>query len=79
MLAAVDFDHEPSLQTCEIDDVASDRNLTAEAVALELLSAQAVPEVDFSIGHLTSQLSGTPDIGGRGGMHGNHPERRPPP
>jgi hypothetical protein len=42
------------------------------------LKARLVIEVDGGQ-HADSQLSGTPDIGGRGGMHGNHPERRPPP
>src|SRR5207245_1121732 len=60
VLAAVDLNHEPSLQAGEIDEVRTDWKLTAEAVALDLLIAQADPEPDFSIGHLTSQLASTP-------------------
>jgi len=70
MLAAVDLDDQPGLQAGEINDIGTDRNLTAEAVVLDLLPAQAVPETDFSLGHLSAEPAGTLCIGSRGRVHG---------
>ncbi len=74
MLAAVDLDHQPSLQAGKINDVWTHRNLPAEAVAIDLLPAESDPETDFSIGHLGAESTGTLNIGARGGVHVGHLE-----
>ncbi len=52
MLSAVDFNHQTSRQTGEIDDVRPDRNPATEPVALKLLKAQAPPQPPLGVGHL---------------------------
>ena len=49
MVAAVDFDHESTLHTDEVDEERSDRCLSAKLVARQLAVAKHIPESAFSV------------------------------
>src|SRR5690242_1435764 len=59
VLSAIGFDHETSLDTCEIDDIGRDRMLPPEAPT-ELLVAQSVPKRPFCFRHIAAQLLCSP-------------------
>jgi hypothetical protein len=82
VLAAVDLDDQLRLRTEEIDDLAADRLLAAEAPAMELLAAQTRPEAELGVG------GGLPEAAGAVGGHrarvsgigaGGYPPPLPPP
>jgi len=51
VLTAINLDYDPRVQAHEIDEVGTQRNLTAEAVAVDLLTSQSHPESELRIGH----------------------------
>ena len=59
VLAAVDFDDQPSLGHSEVDDVAVDLDLLAEFEAVELSAAKDAPELSFGIGRVLAQRCAT--------------------
>ena len=62
MLTAIQFDHQPCLNTGKIDDIAAYRDLATETEAGDLPVAEKAPEVAFGIGCLISQ--GAPVVAG---------------
>lgn len=50
MLATIQFDHEPSFQACEIDDVVAERMLSTELASVQLAHPQPLPQCAFRIG-----------------------------
>jgi hypothetical protein len=58
MLAAVDLDQQPMRQACKIDDVGSDRHLTAKAIAADLTISQLPPQLALRVGEVVSKLPG---------------------
>jgi hypothetical protein len=58
MLSAVDLDDELRLGAKEIDNVASERMLAAEAETFELFSPQTRPQPDLSIRRREPQFAG---------------------
>lgn len=55
VLAAVEFDYQLRLNTGEVHDVTADRELAAEFGALDLTAAEALPELRFDVGRISSQ------------------------
>jgi hypothetical protein len=51
VLTAINLDYEPRLQADQIDDVRSHWQLTAESVAVDLLTSQPHPETELGVGH----------------------------
>ena len=43
MLAAIDFDDQPSLETQKVDDIGSKRDLVAKTRPIDLLASQSRP------------------------------------
>jgi hypothetical protein len=58
VLASVQFDDEPRMQTNEIRDVAANRFLSSELVLVESLAAQRAPKTAFGIGRVPAHGSG---------------------
>ena len=57
VLAAVDFNDDPRLQTREVSDIWADANLPAELVAFELAEPQVLPEPTLRILHVLAKTS----------------------
>lgn len=55
VLSAVELDNEATLETDEIDDIASDGRLAAKPTAVELPPAQARPQPALGLGRLFAQ------------------------
>ena len=55
---AIDFDDEAFLSADEVDDVAFEGNLAAEAETVELPAAECVPEFLLGSGGLFTQMAG---------------------
>ncbi|MNE84000.1 hypothetical protein D3C80_1808650 [compost metagenome] len=68
MLRAIDFDHQPLIQTDEIHYVGADRELAAELEPLKPAIAQLKPEPLLGQGRFGSQL-----LGKGAGFHGSYP------
>ena len=58
MLAAVEFDDQARIEAGEVGDVGADGSLAAEAVAVELASAEARPEMLFGVGGVFAEFAG---------------------
>jgi hypothetical protein len=58
VLSSVEFD-QSSLQADEIDDVASQRLLTAKFATVHLPEAKSLPEQSLRVGWIFAQLSGS--------------------
>jgi hypothetical protein len=54
MLPSIEFDHELSFDTGEVEDVATERMLPAESGSIDLPAAQGLPQVAFGIGRVAS-------------------------
>jgi hypothetical protein len=57
VLAAVQFDDEPSLRACEVGDEWPNGVLAAEAQSMDLPATQPAPEQTLGIGHGLAQLA----------------------
>ncbi|MDX9716928.1 MAG: hypothetical protein RBT67_06120 [Thauera sp.] len=79
MLTAVQFDHEACGGAVEIDDVRADRLLAIELEAMELLAAQAMPELLFGIGLVAAEFAGEGFLGGWVGFHLGFLQKANPP
>ena len=55
MLPAIGFDDQSRSEMHEIDDVGTDRLLTAELLAIQSVCTQMFPEPMFGIGHLPAE------------------------
>ncbi len=55
MLTSIDFDHELSLETNEVQNERAERRLPPELDAAEASVTQQAPERVFRIGHLPAQ------------------------
>jgi len=55
--ATIDFENQARLHTAEVGEVRSDRMLTPEAQAAELLVAKVSPEDPIGLGGLSPELS----------------------
>jgi hypothetical protein len=55
MLTTIDLNHQRSIEACEVDDVAAERNLPLELVTCETMSAQPVPQAPFGVAHVAAQ------------------------
>jgi hypothetical protein len=58
MLAAVQFDDNRRLKTNEVANVATDLMLASELEAVQLTSAQIVPEATFGFGGVLAKMAG---------------------
>src|SRR5436190_1286306 len=58
MLPAIDLDDELALQTCEVDDVRTDRDLAPEP-RTESLKAELPPKTTLRIGHGSAKVACT--------------------
>jgi hypothetical protein len=54
MLAPVDLDNQPRLQTNEIGDVAPERHLTPERCTVESMGSQPIPKLALGIRHIAA-------------------------
>jgi hypothetical protein len=62
VLSAIDFDHDPLLQTHEINNVWTQRMLPTEFVTTELPQAKMAPQETFSVGGIIPQFFGSSSI-----------------
>jgi hypothetical protein len=58
VLSAIQLDHQPRRHTDEVHDIAGQRILATELVAVQLLPAQKIPEAAFGIGAVVAQAAG---------------------
>ena len=58
VLRTIEFDNQPVLWTCKIDDEPADRHLTAKPQSHEPVGSQLLPEFAFCIGHAASHSTG---------------------
>ncbi len=58
MLRAIELDDEFCREANEVDNVGTDRSLSAKLVAAEFLGAEEMPETLFRISRIVAQLAG---------------------
>src|SRR5258708_5937379 len=58
MLPAIDLDDEPPIEADEVDDVATDRHLSAETMTVDLLEAELRPQALFRFRRIAAELTG---------------------
>lgn len=58
VLAAIKFDDDTCLETHEITDVVADLALSAELEAVQLTSAELLPQATFGFGGVLSEMAG---------------------
>jgi hypothetical protein len=75
MLTTVNLNDQTSLNADEVDDVLAYRNLPAEVMAADLVSAEAHPETDFRVGHRGAQFAPSLKFGPGLEAHSNHLQR----
>jgi len=57
MLAAVQFNDQSALETCEVGDVRTYRDLPSKACAWNFSAAQLLPQSPFRLGHCISECA----------------------
>jgi hypothetical protein len=57
VLASIEFDNEPSLEACKVQDEITVRVLAAELAAFDLTAAQALPKPMLGIGWRVAQTT----------------------
>jgi hypothetical protein len=56
VLLTVDLDDQPAGEADEVDDVRSDRDLTAEIVVAKPIAAKLAPKSGFGVRHLAAEV-----------------------
>jgi hypothetical protein len=80
MLAAIDFDDQPSRGAKKIDDIGSDRHLAPKGSVLKPVRAQARPNPTLRVRHVTAKQARAGSLAiGNGSVRHAHlpPSRRP--